>query len=259
MNSKERAFISFGGGSEQYYQRVHQLCNKVSNLNYFTQVIPYSHNDLINDSDFWSKYGVFMSDPRNRRGFGFWIWKPYLILKTLESLNDGDFLVYADAGCDINSNGLKRLDEYQEMLENNEYGLITFHLEKNREEIKYSKRILLDYMNTVEEDKQSPQIMATVLIMKKTSHTLNHMKSLLNIASSMNYNLINNVLSLNEYSEFQSHRNDQSIHSLYVKSILRNDKNPKPIIIPDETYFEPNWNTDGITYPIWARRFRNPV
>lgn len=33
-----------------------------------------------------------------QRGAGYWLWKPYLILKTLEQLQDGDLLFYVDSG-----------------------------------------------------------------------------------------------------------------------------------------------------------------
>lgn len=36
-----------------------------------------------------------------RRGVGFWFWKPYIILKTLEQLQEGDFVFYMDSGTDI--------------------------------------------------------------------------------------------------------------------------------------------------------------
>ena len=32
------------------------------------------------------------------RGAGFWIWKSYVIRETLKGLNEGDYLVYSDAG-----------------------------------------------------------------------------------------------------------------------------------------------------------------
>ena len=34
-----------------------------------------------------------------KRGNGYWLWKPYFILKTLkEKLNEGDYIIYTDAG-----------------------------------------------------------------------------------------------------------------------------------------------------------------
>ena len=35
---------------------------------------------------------------QTQRGGGLWLWKPYLINKTLHSLLDGDYVMYADAG-----------------------------------------------------------------------------------------------------------------------------------------------------------------
>ena len=36
-------------------------------------------------------------DP-NLQGAGFWVWKPFIILKELEHLEEGDYLLYTDAG-----------------------------------------------------------------------------------------------------------------------------------------------------------------
>jgi hypothetical protein len=35
---------------------------------------------------------------QNKRGFGYWIWKPYIILDALNQISDGDYVVYLDAG-----------------------------------------------------------------------------------------------------------------------------------------------------------------
>lgn len=46
------------------------------------------------------------------RGFGFWCWKPQVILQELKKMNEGDVLEYTDAGCHLNPKGKKRLMEY---------------------------------------------------------------------------------------------------------------------------------------------------
>lgn len=38
------------------------------------------------------------------RGPGYWLWKPYFIDKTLKKMNEGDHLVYADAGVEFINN-----------------------------------------------------------------------------------------------------------------------------------------------------------
>ena len=52
--------------------------------------------------EFWNNHSEFIL--ANKRGYGYWLWKPYLIMKTLEQMNDNDILVYADCGCEIESN-----------------------------------------------------------------------------------------------------------------------------------------------------------
>lgn len=44
----------------------------------------------------------FISDNKemlaNKRGAGYWVWKPYIILKTLQECKEGDYVMYLDAG-----------------------------------------------------------------------------------------------------------------------------------------------------------------
>ena len=125
--SKKRVFITFGGPTESYHKRVEQLCDQVKSLNYFTDVIPHTEKNL--DQEFWKKHAKFMNQQKNQiRGFGYWLWKPYIIMKRLAELNDGDFLVYTDVGCVFNPDGLPRLREYESMLDSNDFGLISFQL-----------------------------------------------------------------------------------------------------------------------------------
>ena len=41
---------------------------------------------------------------KNKKGFGYWIWKPFLILDALNNSNNGDVIVYSDAGIEITDN-----------------------------------------------------------------------------------------------------------------------------------------------------------
>ncbi len=36
-----------------------------------------------------------------KRGSGLWLWKPYIILETLNNIKHGDFLIYADSGIEV--------------------------------------------------------------------------------------------------------------------------------------------------------------
>ena len=59
----------------------------------FDRVIEYGPEDL--DKDFYMAYRDVLSI---KRGAGEWLWKPYIIKKTLEELNPGDYLLYCDSG-----------------------------------------------------------------------------------------------------------------------------------------------------------------
>jgi len=65
----------------------------------FNKIISYNDKDLNNDEEFWKKHGNFIEN--NKRGNGYWIWKPYIIMKNLDLMNDNDILLYLDCGCEV--------------------------------------------------------------------------------------------------------------------------------------------------------------
>ena len=184
-------------------------------------------------------------------------------MKRLAELNEGDFLVYTDVGCVFNPDGLPRLKEYESMLDSNDFGLISFQLPEKLMEYKFTKRSLFEFMKSTDQDKNTQQFMATVVIMKKTPRLENFIKHWYLYACSNNYIYLTDARNplLKEHPEFMDHRHDQSIYSLMVKKVLNSniDEKHKPIVLKDETWFDPNWEVDCKKYPIWGRRFRNPI
>ena len=62
------------------------------------RVYMYSVSDI--DPEFREKNRHILSQPR---GNGYWLWKPYFIARTLRLLQEGDYLVYCDAGIYYNA------------------------------------------------------------------------------------------------------------------------------------------------------------
>ena len=58
-----------------------------------SRVIEYGPKDM--DEVFWESNKDILS---RSRGGGYWLWKPYFIARTLRLLQEGDYLVYCDAG-----------------------------------------------------------------------------------------------------------------------------------------------------------------
>ena len=62
---------------------------------------PYSRKQL-ETTDFYKDNQKILDQST---GAGWWIWKPYYILETLKSIDEGDYVIYSDCG-DMFSPGL---------------------------------------------------------------------------------------------------------------------------------------------------------
>jgi hypothetical protein len=258
MHNKKRFFFSFGcnGHTGSYRKRLEIISQEARNLGTFDDVFAYTDQDISG-----CPYEEFIRDPKNRRGFGYWLWKPYFIQQIMQhKMADGDILVYADSGCTVNPGGLERFLQYDEMLDANPFGLISFHLYACFDK-EYCKRDLIDYMHTHPDDLETTQIIGTVMLFKKTSYSMEFVNRWLEIATMDKYRFIRDVDPQRDpepYPDFQDHRHDQSIFSLLVKSIVRDPERAiKPIVLPDETYFPYAWQTLGARFPFWGTRHKD--
>ena len=66
--------------------------------------IAWTRADLI-DSDFFKQNSKLLNQ---ERGAGYWIWKPYIILQTLDQMTNGDWLIYSDVGKPFRRNDKSR-------------------------------------------------------------------------------------------------------------------------------------------------------
>ena len=104
-----KAFITFGAGGQNYKDACSRLTHQASQMNVFDTIIAFSENDLKDDNEFWSKHSDFIV--KNKRGYGNWLWKPYLIKKQMDKMKDGDILLYLDAGCELDIKKRDRMIE----------------------------------------------------------------------------------------------------------------------------------------------------
>jgi len=90
-------FLSFAGGDDKWFFCLRHLRERAIEIGVFDSVLDYTPEDL--PADFLLRHGEFLE--KNKRGYGYWLWKPYLILKQMERMNNGDTLLFLDSGCDI--------------------------------------------------------------------------------------------------------------------------------------------------------------
>ena len=229
----------FSFGNWNYYPTLDRL--EESAQGKVDNIVIFKESDI--DTDFYVKHQQHF---RDKRGFGYWIWKSYLVFEILKLINNNDILVYADAGCTMNMFAIHRFNQYLNIVNSSQYGILSFELDVL--EKTYTKMDLFEYLG-LNTDKflNSKQIIATTFILKKCNHTINLINEWYNTACI--YNLIDDSPSiLKNDDSFIEHRHDQSIFSLIAKKYGTE-------ILPDETYHK-NFNIEIILYyPILATRY----
>ena len=225
-------FISFA--SLLFYPTLRRIEKEAKESGFFNFVKTYNEENLSSD--------ILNYCLSNHRGYGFWIWKPYIVNEYMNSMNDNDILVFCDAGCHINVRGKKRFDEYLEILKTND--IITFELgHKNKSWTKMDTFVKLNSLDLLEYS----QMVGGIFLLKKTDNTVSFVKEWLDICIN-NKNLIDDSPSLIKNDPtFNNNRHDQSIFSLLIRR--RN-----PVIFSDETYeFSKSKN---YSFPLNATRFK---
>lgn len=195
---------------------------KIRKLNSFTaryiakadRIIEYRFEDI--DSDFFNENSEIF---KIKRGAGLWIWKPYFILKTLNKMNDGDFLFYCDSG----SFFIKKLDSLVEKLESSKQSIMGFELPLLDRQ--FTKRETYDALSYNRYDNN--QILASYILFKKNKESLGFVNEWLECCKNIIALSPQKFTNIKEFDDFVAHREDQSIFSiLYNKSNLKPFKDP---------------------------------
>tara|TARA_B100001250_G_C19759370_1_gene771705 strand:- start:615 stop:1580 length:966 start_codon:yes stop_codon:yes gene_type:complete len=187
------------------------LIKEAIDSKFFYSIKAYSGKDL--DDDFKIKYKHVLE---KKRGGGYFIWRGYVIQQKLKELNNGDFLIFNDAGNTINKKGDKRLLEYINMLDKSNYGLLWFRTVYK--EKRWTFKQTFDYFSIPLESNigNSGQHWVGGLIFQKNSHSMKLLNLYLKTLND------NSLLFTDYYHDKQSHdfvenRHDQSVLSIISK------------------------------------------
>ncbi len=88
-------FISYG--DKTFRKSLKQIKKEAKNIGLFDRIVTYTPKDL---PECIKSSPLFLF----KKGGGYWIWKPYIIYKTLQQCKYNDVVYYADAGCTLNVN-----------------------------------------------------------------------------------------------------------------------------------------------------------
>lgn len=170
----------------------------------------FSFKDI--DNDFFQKNISIFNESR---GAGYWLWKPYLILKILKSCDYGDIIFYSDSGSEFISSInplIKLLDEQD---------IIPFAIdpEGDNKELFQTKRDCFIIMGCDSDDKYklTYPLNAAFILMKKTDLIIKFMEEYLSYSTDRRCLTDDKSTLGEEYPEHNTHRHDQSIYSLLCK------------------------------------------
>lgn len=166
------------------------------------------------------------------RGYGYWAWKPQIVLQVLKACNSGDIVHYVDIGCHMNPAGRERLQEYFEAAGQSAAGVLAFSFDPPKPPHPYvghkhfdlpnghwTKGDLLDHLavRTRAEIVDSQTIGATTFFIKKSAPSNAFLQEWLSVIEH-DFRLIDDTPSVSPNPPgFIEHRHDQAIFSLLCR------------------------------------------
>lgn len=203
-NEKKKILINYANDK---YKAAQHLQSKTGRKAGFDQVIEYGSDDI--DPIFKDEHADIFS---YERGDGLWLWKPYLILKTLDICEDGDIVFYCDSGALFFRNARPVFD----ILKNQDIWISVLPLIEKQ----FTKSETFKVMNAQgSEYSETPQISGTFAAFKKTEFTFAFVKEWLDYCCDIKAIAPPECKwgDSDEAEYFFAHREDQSILSLLSK------------------------------------------
>lgn len=211
-----KIFVTYG--NESYYHSLERIRHEAEATGEFDEILIFTDHDLPEEV----KQSELM---KYKRGGGYWLWKPWVVLQALETASDNDIIVYSDCGNTLyKHSGWKKL--FKKM--DNAAGLFFYNGSKMAQ---YTKRSVLNYFDS-KLLKNNYQIMSGFFIISKPAKHL--------ISRWYNLMLTHPDLVLDvkeedrecEYKEFIMHRHDQAILSGVIYST---SKKEKLLVLPEQS------------------------
>ncbi len=169
----KKIFIAYADAALAYSLK--RIGRQARRLKVFDEVILYTPDNL---SDEIKAHPLMQYS----RGGGYWLWKPWLIQKTLQEHAPGDIVVYADAGSTLRKSPewerlFKMMEQYDTLCFQYAETIPIFARWGNAcTKIKYwTKKSALDYLDNYFQDKgyrENCKVMGGLLFMKNPHNSL---------------------------------------------------------------------------------------
>ena len=206
----KKIFVTYGDAGYEASKR--KIINEASATDEFDFLYSYGRDDL---SDVLLSSEIITV----KRGGGLWSWKPDVILSTMLKHNEGDIIVYCDAGCSVYSS-----PEWRKIWEKLEkHDIIAQRIFQKT--IKWTRREILDYFK----DNGNAwlnlyQFQATTTTIKITDFSkkfVQEWRDLMITHPELAMDVPKDQLE-HQLPAFKENRHDQSIYSALIYKYLNN-------------------------------------
>ncbi len=214
--------ITFGGGGRRYRAAARRVVRQSRGFPEIVTATAFGPEDL--DAGYHALFPDFAT--RYPRGFGLWSWKPYLIKQQLEKIPEGEFLLYLDAGCELNRHAQARLQDYIKHAERHD-AFITQPRFRNIVWTKADPRLFPS-----EEFGNDYQLQSGILLLRNCERIKALISDWMDICALDDGYLLKDVEAEPQVPEFIEHRHDQSCLSVVATKHRING-------FDDETWFPP--------------------
>lgn len=217
--------------STQFAETLSRLSHQIAQMSFFDDTHLLDETRL--DPTFRRRFDAALTI--GSRGYGYWVWKPYIISQILDGLSAGDTLLYVDAGCHINREGKSRLITYYGLLEKSPCGVLAFRLPADLYsygllgrhvrvanyflERRWTKGDLLDYFRVRDSllITETPQIQSGVILIRKCEESSALVSKWLSVYYDHFHLVDDGPSSSPNLPGFIENRHDQSVFSLLCK------------------------------------------
>lgn len=168
------------------------------------------------------------------RGFGYWVWKPEVVLMAMKKIPEGDILCYCDAGFHLNFKGAEHLKRYVAPIQIHEVDLVAFSHDAQLTtfadqpselskitECWYTKGDMLDFWGARGKPSlvDTPQYASGLFFMRKSKENVKLLTQWRETALTQKHLFDDSQSTSPNFPGFIENRHDQSYFSLMCKGV----------------------------------------
>jgi hypothetical protein len=203
-------FISFSN-DETKYKKILQEARDI----YFDTITCYTEKSP-ELQHFFNKHKTFFE--KNKRGYGYWIWKPYIVSIKLKEINSNDIILYADSACELNKEYIKSLKQHVDLATLND--LVVF--KEPFKEYEFTKSDILKELGCYyDECYNKYQITASIFLTRNCNRMVKFFNKMNDLCVNNDYHLVKDSPSKTSNISGFKENHVQSLFSVLIKTMLK--------------------------------------